>query len=566
MELFRYRGPRLPSRGARASSEPTTIVKIASSSDPAAYLRWMWSDAGPRGDELGRCMPLGVLTTDTWAYTSPDTHILALGPPRSIAGKTASLMIPTILTAVGPVVSASTKDDIIAATAIARAHKGQLWCYAPDGQTRIPDGVQQLRWSPVVGAEDWGTALLTAGEMTRALTTEDVRGGGHWKERAADLLAPVLHWAALSGRSMKDTRDAVFGILTPVRDTTMGGTIQAWLADHGGQDAASLLGSVLYNAGREELANIASTAARALKGYRMPGAIASTDEPNFDPEAFVRGGVAGRADTIYIISTSRQQEIVAPLVVALLGQIREAAYQVHREQRRGAPSVPSTVFALDEMYGLAPLPDLPAMLTDGGSQGLLVAGAVQDLTLIKSRWPKEADSFLTLFGNVMVFPGIRDGKTLEAVSKLIGDYDREVETWGRGGGQHSTRREPKCPPSKVYAGIDEGNPDVLIFLHQKGWDKLRAMPWWRFDPWPQVLVAYLRRACSGRVPEWLLFEWLETRVKPPDVLDVLPQLPLPDLDRVRERVAAGPSVSRWVGPVPAGAGPPGARAAAAIRP
>ena len=47
-------------------------------------------------------------------------------------------MIPTILTADGPVVSASTKVDVIAATAIARAHKGQLWCFAPDGQTEVP--------------------------------------------------------------------------------------------------------------------------------------------------------------------------------------------------------------------------------------------------------------------------------------------------------------------------------------------------------------------------------------------------------------------------------------------
>lgn len=93
------------------------------------------------------------------------------------------------------------------------------------------------------------------------------------------------------------------------------------------------------------------------------------------------------------MSTKQHQELVAPLVVALLGQIREAAYKVYRERRSDV----STVFALDEMYGLAPLPDLPAMLTDGGSHGLLVVGAVQDLTLIKSRWPKEADRFLAVW-------------------------------------------------------------------------------------------------------------------------------------------------------------------------
>ena len=57
--------------------------------------------------------------------------------------------------------------------------------------------MKPLRWSPVVGAEDWGVALKTAAEMVATLNTADMRGGEHWKDRAADLLAAVMHWAAL---------------------------------------------------------------------------------------------------------------------------------------------------------------------------------------------------------------------------------------------------------------------------------------------------------------------------------------------------------------------------------
>jgi hypothetical protein len=65
--------------------------------------------------------------------------------------------------------------------------------------------------------------------------------------------------------------------------------------------------------------------------------------------------------------------------------------------------------ALDEMYGIAPIPDIVNMLSEGGSQGVLVAGAVQDLTLVKDRWNVAGDSFLTLFGDVLVFPASGTG-------------------------------------------------------------------------------------------------------------------------------------------------------------
>jgi len=41
-----------------------------------------------------------------------------------------------------------------------------------------------------------------------------------------------------------------------------------------------------------------------------------------------------------------------------------------------------------------------------------------------------------------------------------------------------------------------------------------------------VLAAYLIRALSGRVPEWRMFEYLDTRGDQPDVPDVLTRLPI----------------------------------------
>jgi type IV secretion system protein VirD4 len=67
-----------------------------------------------------------------------------------------------------------------------------------------------------------------------------------------------------------------------------------------------------------------------------------------------------------------------------------------------------------------------------------VAAAIQDLALIKDRWKEAGESFLTLFQDVLVFPGIRHKDTLEAVSSLIGDYDRQVPSTSTASGSQGT--------------------------------------------------------------------------------------------------------------------------------
>ena len=52
--------------------------------------------------------------------------------------------------------------------------------------------------------------------------------------------------------------------------------------------------------------------------------------------------------------------------------------------------------------------------------------ALQDLSQARARWGVEADGFLTLFGTKLILPGVADQTTLEAVSTMLGEYDRQV--------------------------------------------------------------------------------------------------------------------------------------------
>jgi type IV secretion system protein VirD4 len=112
------------------------------------------------------------------------------------------------------------------------------------------------------------------------------------------------------------------------------------------------------------------------------------------------------------------------LVVAFLETIRRATYS--RDQ--GWPPV---AFVLDEVANIAPLPGLPALVSEGGGQGLVTLACLQDLSQARARWGTAAEGFLTLFGAKVVLPGIADLRTLQLVSALAGDHDVRMRSLTR---------------------------------------------------------------------------------------------------------------------------------------
>jgi hypothetical protein len=86
---------------------------------------------------------------DCWA--SVEDSILLLGPPRS--GKGLHEVIPMILDAPGAVVTTSTRTDNLAVTLRARAERGPVMIFAPQGLADLPSDLPLLRWSLTRGCE-----------------------------------------------------------------------------------------------------------------------------------------------------------------------------------------------------------------------------------------------------------------------------------------------------------------------------------------------------------------------------------------------------------------------------
>jgi type IV secretion system protein VirD4 len=345
---------------------------------------------------------------------------MILGPPRS--GKTSALIIPNVMLSNGPVVSTSTKPDVLDATVGVRSQRGRCLLFDPTESVQRTHGLVPLRWSPLQSCTTWTASLAMARSLVEVGSASMLGGGArsegsHWTERAQALMAPLLHAAALDGADMRT-------VLTWV-DRHQALPAQQILAGEPGRSALlarNLLDGIVATDERE-LSGIWSTASGSLTGFRSDQALEATSHPDFDAAGFVAS-----SDTIYIAAPAHRQSLVAPMVVGLIDDIRHATYARHADRSEGSRIHPPVVLALDEVANIAPVPDLPSMISEGGGQGLVTLACLQDLSQARHRWPDHADGFPSLFGTTVVLPGIGDVRTLEALSVLAGDEEIPTRT------------------------------------------------------------------------------------------------------------------------------------------
>ena len=137
-------------------------------------------------------------------------------------------------------------------------------------------------------------------------------------------------------------------------------------------------------------------------------------------------------DTLYITARPDKQDLYAPLLAALLEQIRFATYDRQKRIMAGIEAAqPHVTFALDEANTTAPIP-LLSIISEAGGQGLHVVVGVQALGPSEARWGRAAVSFLTLFPTKIVLRGVFDRDTVAALSIAAGEYDRHMVTENQG--------------------------------------------------------------------------------------------------------------------------------------
>ena len=421
-------------------------------------------------------------------WAGPESSVLVVGPPRS--GKTSGLVIPNVLNAPGAVVSTSTKPDVFEFTMYRRWVLGNVFVFDPTGTLEIPEGAYPLRWSPVVGCETFDAAVSMAHALGSAARPGSVfTESAHWVERAESLLAPLLFAANQRGADMAAVCRWVLG-----RD------LREPLAalEYSGHEMAQSVVAGIVGTDERERSGIFSTASGLLAAYRSEAALATTREVNFDPARFVRS-----TDAVYVCAPAHAQEQLAPLVVALLEQIRSAVYA---RPKNAAP----VVFVLDEVASIAPLPSLPALAAEGGGQGLVTMACVQDLSQARARWGEVAEGFFSIFNTKVIFPGIGDHRTLQLVSALAGDEQVPITSTTRWAGEwgrirHSVSVAPQFRPRLPIDQVAQGVPGFTLNLSAAGMHSAAHIPWFEHKWWGPLVgygnPVYRERTRPG-VPMW----------------------------------------------------------------
>jgi type IV secretory pathway TraG/TraD family ATPase VirD4 len=340
----------------------------------------------------------------------------------------------------------------------------------------------------------WDAAVVTADAMVGATRLHGLRNGDHhWTERASALLSTLIHAAALGEHPMRDVLRWI--------DRHDGSPALELLDSHPGHDeaAADLLAGIVATDPREQ-SGIWSTASGVLAAYRTASAMASTTIPPLDVDTFCSG-----PNTLYLCSAGRRQRQFAPLVVATIGDVRDATYTRTRDGHEGPP----TLLALDEVANIAPVPDLPAMVSEGAGQGLLVLACLQDLSQARARWGQAADGFLSLFGTTVVLPGIADTATLRDLSALAGDHEislttisRSVDHWGRirPSTSVSPSRQPRLPVDAVSRGT---RGRALVLGPDKDVSEVTLTPAHERSPWRELVGRARTRAPVEKEPPGL---------------------------------------------------------------
>ena len=398
-------------------------------------------------------------------YASVEDSMVILGPPRS--GKGYNLVIPFILDAPGAVVTTSTRPDNLAATMTARAKRGPVAVFDPQGLAKGVTGA--LRWSPIRGCESPHTAMLRANALC-AGAGAGITDGGFWIQQTNTVVRCLLQAAALDGRTAVDlyrwslSAPAASQAVTVLAESP--GAAPLW---------SQALDAVITadQRQRDSVWSIVSTVFGPLADPRVVTQLTPASGEEFHPAQFLRD-----CGTLYLLGTASGASATANFVSALIEDVVETARRLAGASV-GARMDPPLALILDEAANY-PLPSLGALMSEGGGTGIATVAVLQSLAQARARWGH--DSAQAIWDSAIakvILGGSSNASDLRDIAQLIGERDvQEVSISHQSGGgrniSESTRQRGILDPSMIRS-IKVGHG--LLMLRAAAPIMLTLKPW-----------------------------------------------------------------------------------------
>lgn len=375
------------------------VVKVAYNGKTALWAQW--EDAG-------------------WCYA----------PQR--AGKTLYIVVPAILEAIGPVLTTSTKVDVLFWTAIARQQQGRVAVFDLDQISNWPD---QVRWNPIDGCEDQTEALDRGRAWAAAAPMKGTKNGDWFSKQASAVLGRLLHAAALAHKDMGDVmRWIVEDKDTEPVDVLERAGYNDVFTGHLKERAASRAGET-QDSIKATLMDLVEplVSERVLSQFRVPASAA------FRAEDFLRGN-----NTLYVLADGADSRM-APIVSMFTDYVFRTAKRVS-QQRPGGRLWPPLSMLLDEAPNVAALPDMTSVLTDSGGRGIRVLGFSQSFSQNVSRWGRDVAETIEETANVkFLLPGLKASHLKEYAEEMgVEDHRRTSYSTGKNGGSRTVSTDEKA--------------------------------------------------------------------------------------------------------------------------
>ncbi|MFE7983009.1 type VI secretion protein [Streptomyces cellulosae] len=307
--------------------------------------------------------PLAETTTPGLHYGPPATrHTTAAQAVRDAEG-------PALVLTSDPALWYETKD--------ARAKLGPTHVYDP---THLCDTPARLHWSPTAGCEDKDTATARAAALlapVRPTSRLDQQLG----DTAELLLRSYLHATAVDGRTVRhvhrwaqglQVQDAVRVLRThPKAASGSAGELEATLTAHPER--------------RDMAQQLTARALAALSTVNVREACNPHRSDALALDSFIHEG-----GTLYVVGESiedpRTGPGAMPLLTALVSYVVEHGRRMAERSSSGRLDPPLTL-VLDDVAAVAPLPQLPELLTAGPERGMPTVALLRSREQARARWP-----------------------------------------------------------------------------------------------------------------------------------------------------------------------------------
>ncbi|MGW5868867.1 type VI secretion protein [Streptomyces sp. NPDC055239] len=261
----------------------------------------------------------------------------------------------------------------------ARAKLGPVLVYDP---SHLCDTPARMHWSPTSGCEDKATATERATALLAAIRPS-AKLDSTVADTAETLLRSFLHAAAVDGRPVKHVHRWAQG--TGVQDAVrILRTHQKAASGSAGELEAAL---TAYPERRDMAQELTARALSALFTLNVRESCTPNRTDALTLDSFIDEG-----GTLFVVGEAIEDPKspkgpgAMPLLTALASSVVEHGRRMAERSSSGRLDPPMTL-VLDDVAAVAPLPQLPELLSTGADRGLPTLALLRSREQARTRWP-----------------------------------------------------------------------------------------------------------------------------------------------------------------------------------